>query len=456
MTFDLEAARALHDRDEHGNCDTCTDPAGAYPVRWPCPTATALGATGRTEWAGPHPDTLRRVHIPRAGWYHIGPELGLQPDTTTTATFDSTPLEDALRDAMDASLAGTGTLYVPKIIEYDPATEHVTANGITPKPAPYTICDAHRPEYYPNEDFPCILIADHPGDHTDRDGDRWEQDTQTPAAAEPWPNAAEPCPEPSITGIPDKHCIQHRGHEGPHYFAWTGDYTPCRTPGPRPGTASFCSLGTGHRDAHRNLNGVAWSADERTLGHITPGTVRVTKLHPDGTPAGEPVTTTGILNIQYDTPGDRTHDNHWNRCTRRQGRDPEARRCILDTNHINQHEYHDTIGSGGRCTASRERPGVSRITCALDNGHTTRYHVSPTGIHWGTNPNGPDAPLNHCTVARTLARHCVFIHDHTGAHHFVDARDDNSLCSAAHGGRTRCVLPDTHIGAHRDLNGDTL
>jgi hypothetical protein len=48
----LNAARALHERGETDPrfCDTCTDSAGHNPVYWPCPTATALGATGRSEW----------------------------------------------------------------------------------------------------------------------------------------------------------------------------------------------------------------------------------------------------------------------------------------------------------------------------------------------------------------------------------------------------------------------
>lgn len=52
MPLDIEAARRLHDRGENNpaHCDTCTDPAGTHPVYWPCPTAVALGATGRSEW----------------------------------------------------------------------------------------------------------------------------------------------------------------------------------------------------------------------------------------------------------------------------------------------------------------------------------------------------------------------------------------------------------------------
>lgn len=51
----LNAARALHERgtNDPSMCDTCTDSTGMNPVFWPCPTATALGATGRSEWTTP-------------------------------------------------------------------------------------------------------------------------------------------------------------------------------------------------------------------------------------------------------------------------------------------------------------------------------------------------------------------------------------------------------------------
>ena len=54
----LEAARALHDRDpiNPGNCATCRGDGMQEFADWPCPTAIALGATGRSEWAAPEPD----------------------------------------------------------------------------------------------------------------------------------------------------------------------------------------------------------------------------------------------------------------------------------------------------------------------------------------------------------------------------------------------------------------
>lgn len=52
----LTAARALHERSDHtpGDCGTCS--TGDRYVAWPCDTAKALGATGRSEWTTPAPE----------------------------------------------------------------------------------------------------------------------------------------------------------------------------------------------------------------------------------------------------------------------------------------------------------------------------------------------------------------------------------------------------------------
>lgn len=51
----LSAARALHDRDPNrpAYCATCLNSNTGDQTEWPCPTATALGATGRSEWTTP-------------------------------------------------------------------------------------------------------------------------------------------------------------------------------------------------------------------------------------------------------------------------------------------------------------------------------------------------------------------------------------------------------------------
>ena len=53
MPIDLDAARRLHDRDPYNPraCVTCHEGRGGE-VDWPCPTALALGSTGRSEWIG--------------------------------------------------------------------------------------------------------------------------------------------------------------------------------------------------------------------------------------------------------------------------------------------------------------------------------------------------------------------------------------------------------------------
>lgn len=52
--MNLDEARRLHDRDEYypDKCGTCGDANAGTLANWPCPTATALGATGRSEWLG--------------------------------------------------------------------------------------------------------------------------------------------------------------------------------------------------------------------------------------------------------------------------------------------------------------------------------------------------------------------------------------------------------------------
>lgn len=53
MPLDLNEARRLHDRDPNNPeaCPTCIHPENPHQMaRWPCATALALGATGRSEW----------------------------------------------------------------------------------------------------------------------------------------------------------------------------------------------------------------------------------------------------------------------------------------------------------------------------------------------------------------------------------------------------------------------
>jgi hypothetical protein len=419
VTFDLEAARALHDRDpqEPGNCLSCRyDNTPGY-TGWPCPTATALGATGHTEWTGPSDGT--RVAL---DFGHSAPTLmyyGTRPiefDAKDTPNPDT--LSDTLLNAMDASLAGTGTLHIPKIIEFDPPT--------------YTTCGARHIDDNDPAEWPCVLLVSHDGPHTDKDGDRWGDD----------PDTRTTCPR----------CYTRCNHcDG-------CDCMPC---------------------IHRN--------QDTGVGPNTP-----LCTNPAATP----------------TPDDTTHPNHWNRCTQR--RSTEGRRCILDTNHINGHHYHDPNSPGGRCTAHRLGPGRGLTTCALDTNHATPHHVTANGINWGTNPDGPDAPNSAKRITRVREdgtptthrnwykagdcdntncdgphghpgpcgihnapnhtpwpndsnpcgapvnqRRCVFYNRHTGDHHYTTIAT-YTPCDKEHPGSYRCTLDTGHNGIHRSLNGGTL
>lgn len=90
MTFDLATARALHERCPYDpqHCTTCRT------EEWPCATALALGATGRSEWTGP-----------------------------------TAPIVAAMEAAMHPDIDATGMVIIPKTIEYDPNTERVTPDG---------------------------------------------------------------------------------------------------------------------------------------------------------------------------------------------------------------------------------------------------------------------------------------------------------------------------------------
>ena len=98
MTLDLNEARRLHDRDpdDPGHCLTCRDDTGAC-VPWPCPTAIALGATGRSEWATPaqcdtaRPDEADRQYITACILPTGHPGLHQDPDEGKWADTDSAP-----------------------------------------------------------------------------------------------------------------------------------------------------------------------------------------------------------------------------------------------------------------------------------------------------------------------------------------------------------------------------
>lgn len=58
----LDAARALHERAEHAPSDCVTCSTNDRYAPWPCDTAKALGATGRSEWKNPGPAPCDVAH----------------------------------------------------------------------------------------------------------------------------------------------------------------------------------------------------------------------------------------------------------------------------------------------------------------------------------------------------------------------------------------------------------
>lgn len=148
MPLNLNEARRLHDRGQNNpaHCDTCTDPAGAHPVYWPCPTATALGATGRTEWDNtttscdtPRPDeddhqyTTTCVRL--AG--HNGPHQDYDGGEWTDTPTDSTD---------------------PRCLEPHPHPGHCTT------PNDPDTCGTQPPTTAPTHQ-PCLLATGHNGEH---------------------------------------------------------------------------------------------------------------------------------------------------------------------------------------------------------------------------------------------------------------------------------------------------
>lgn len=176
MPLDLNDARRLHDRDPNNPdaCPTCIDPENPHQMaRWPCATALALGATGRSEWKeapAPGPDTLRRVHIPTAGWYHIATSAELigPAGTTTEVSFETTePI------APRCSYTNTEGRC---ILNADHRPGHVTGATGTPR------CGNNR------HNLTCVMKISHTGNCVDQDGIHWNAcPTSRYSMGEIWP-----------------------------------------------------------------------------------------------------------------------------------------------------------------------------------------------------------------------------------------------------------------------------
>lgn len=185
MTFDLNAARTLHERhaDYPDKCLSCGDPTEGYGEPWPCATAVALGATGRSEWVGPY-------------------AIRIMPWSNPTDT-----IEAAIETA--TATIGAGRMIIPKIIEVDPDHQ----------------CPTWGPDgnsYPTNEESNdrCRLARGHKGEH-------YWPDLDTPPTTCGYDGDDDPCrtntnQPPTIQrcrargGNPEAPCIHPAGHTAMH------------------------------------------------------------------------------------------------------------------------------------------------------------------------------------------------------------------------------------------------
>lgn len=207
MTFDLDAARTLHDREPHNplRCRSrCTD-EDTNPYTWPCPTATALGATGRSEWTN-------RIHV-----------------GDPAAEGFTERLEAAMEAAMNANVAGTGMMIIPKTITYDPNNERVAPDGTV-----YPIC------YYPEDHVDpdalcgadaCAFREGHTSRHHTIYGDPFNR------------TGALTCPTPGCVTDPHYDTTLHLDAAGTWFNA---ELCTGRSPGGRQ-----CELEPGHNGLHQ-------------------------------------------------------------------------------------------------------------------------------------------------------------------------------------------------------------
>ena len=129
MSLDLDAARRLHERATYDpeHCTTCTGDT------WPCATAKALGATGRSEWvdtsARPAPPAgCGTVIIGDPGYPCIEPpgHAGQHRDRDNNTWYQCAVSPECGRPCSDAGTHRDGRI------------DHVTVDGtpITPEATP--------------------------------------------------------------------------------------------------------------------------------------------------------------------------------------------------------------------------------------------------------------------------------------------------------------------------------
>lgn len=216
--FDLAAARTLHDREPHNpiRCRSrCTD-EDTNPYTWPCPTATALGATGRSEWAdAPSASTT----TPR-----ITLDMAMKAIDAGIIPAEPCPIAGCIhRAAHDGPCATLAT------VRFDST------------PAFPSICNATSPG-----GKTCQRIHGHSDPHH-RHGDSvyWTD---------------YPCRRTSSFA---SHCILNRGHLGPCRPTTTpGDLERCAINSPE--DRNPCALSAGHIHDHITFTGYAFINNEPT------------------------------------------------------------------------------------------------------------------------------------------------------------------------------------------------
>lgn len=457
MTFNLDAARALHDRDAAYSpycASRCTD-NDRQPYTWPCPTATALGATGRSEWLDPTDDTNRnRVHIDKTGWYYIGPGLGLKPDTTTVANFDTAPECGTQTRAPEHGLIICGR--PPGHVGYHRGTAPCGDNYHW-KPGEQVACTSHSPGQ-----LPCELPTGHP--HAHRNG---------PHA---WPY--DPCPKPSLIHG-EKQCILANHHEGPCLYTLTGtDIERCTTTRddmacallaghgtPERGgttdhityaghhftdtcgavTAGFtrypCLLTPGHDGDHQDSDGDTWEPEDDQP-------VQCTSTSPGGTPCIRP-----HGHESHHAGGHVTHQPgtfmwEWSADPCTKPSTVPGFHCTFNRGHDGDCEIHGAINIY-RCEIREAREGGTTWPCWLHEQHSGPCR----------NANGITAPEPTHDHAITMCTHdtgidntpCMLDANHRGAH-VVHGDGPYNPCNAAFHHLT-CIMNSNHTDKHINHDG---
>lgn len=267
MTFDLEAARALHDRspdNSHVCASNCLD-QNRNPYLWPCATAVALGATGRSEWLdAPAPKPGPAVT------YNI---------TADALTVTKLPTFDL---SMDMEVSPEATEQLAKVLT---GADHL-AGTKEPERCPWILRDGtqcgegpkgHRGHKVPQCDRTgitgnrCQLGLGHNSPHDQKpelcghllnEEDSCTREKGHPVnAAMPhrsnwytwWPT--EPCD--GVGDVVRQGCCLAKGHKLRCHFVYGRDDNLVRC-SDLSRTYTPCALPTGHTVAHADLDGMRW------------------------------------------------------------------------------------------------------------------------------------------------------------------------------------------------------